>query len=391
MSSRIDLARLAGAALAFMLPACGVNGDQVLGNILTSDDNPINVDASPPGPDGSGRCSEIHYMNAQEIGANLDVYFLIDRSQSMFDPTGDKWDAFVSGFTHFLRSPAVEGIGIGAGYFPSGGNFDCASCGARDCNCLAGCGCPCDMRMNPRVCAKGPTCDPASYNRPDVDIAPMPQNGSALLLSLAQPVAGHTVIRPALEGALQFATDHAQHDTADRTDVVLVVGGPPSTTDCAPDTISDCADAVASSSTKTSVVAFDYTGPGLDAIATRGGGKLYSFDSHRDDIGMRFTDVISDLKAEPHCVYEFAPNNATDGGRVNVQITFPPDDAGGFRTVNPRLVQDRASCNGGPGWYYDDSSHPTQIIMCDATCREIQGPPEGGVGIAVGCGATPPP
>jgi hypothetical protein len=385
MFSPTDRARL--AVLAFSLAGCGANGDQVLGTIVR-EDTPISLDASPA-PDSGGGCSVFGHSDAREIGFDLSVYFLVDRSQTMTDPMGDKWDAFVSGFTLFLRSPTVDGIGIGAGYFPTAGNGDCGQCRPGDCTCLASCGCPCDMRMDPRPCPRTPWCDPNSYDRADVDIAPMPQNGSALLVSLTQLPFGPNVMRPALQGALEFATEHAARNRNERVEVVLVAGGPPYQGECMPNNISDCADAAGSSNTKTHVVAFDYTGSSLDSIAGRGGGRLYTVDHHRDNVSARFADIVSNLRNQPHCQYDL-PSDTTDWNRVNLQINFPNDAGTGETTRIVRQVKNRQACNGDQGWYYDDAAHPSRIIACDATCNTIHGPPEGKVETTVGCGAPPP-
>jgi hypothetical protein len=367
--------------------ACGANGDQVLGNIRP-DNGVIDNDASTP-MDAPTGCNTFKSSPAQEVGSVLSIFFTIDRSQSMLDPLGDKWDAFTSGFTRFLHSSAADGVGIGAAYLPFGGNPEaCSHCLPRDCACLAACGCPCDPRMDPRTCQRASMCDPTSYG-PVVDIAPMPQNGGPLAISLGQFPFGPTVVRPALVGALDYTVDRAARNHDERVVEVLIVGGPPSASDCSPDTIADCADAAASSSTPTNVVAFDYVGPSLATIATRGGGRLYEFDSRRDDIAMRFADLVQDLRSEPSCQFD-VPSDTTDWDKVNLQITSS-SDGGASTTLISRQVQNREACAGGDGWYYDRPDHPTRIIACDAACAKIDGPPEATVTITVGCGSAPPP
>src|SRR5262249_37130703 len=153
--------------LVLALVACGANGDQVLGTILLQD-NPIQVDASAL--DSAGACPMFNSYPVRDVGSDLDVFFVIDRSQSMLDSMWNKWDVFVSGFTHFLRSGAVDGIGIGVVYYPAMTNLDCRSCFPRDCICFANCGCFCNMRMDPQVCSRGNICDTSFYDRVDVDI-----------------------------------------------------------------------------------------------------------------------------------------------------------------------------------------------------------------------------
>jgi hypothetical protein len=284
----------------------------------------------------------------------------------------------------------ADGIGIGAGYFPAGGNPDfCSQCAPRDCMCLAGCGCPCDMRGDPRNCVRGPVCDWNTYTRADVDIAPMPQNGGALAMSLGQPSFLHANVRPALQGALAYASEHAERNKNDRLAVILVAGGPPDPGFCAPDTIFDCADVAASSNVKTWVVAFDYIGSSLEPIAARGGGRQYTFDSHREDVAIRFAQVVEDVRRQPSCQYE-VPFGQFDPDKVNVNITSPID--GGDTLTTPLFrVKNRDACNGGPGWYYDSFDHPTRIIVCDASCNKIHDAHDADVWIEQGCPTVPPP
>jgi len=388
MSSRTDRAAFAKAAvIALLLVGCSASGDQVLGTIRR-DNETIRTDASPPVvPDAGGRCNGMSVSDAREIASDLDIYFVIDRSAWMFGPMGDKWDAFVSGFTHFLQEPAVNGVGIGVGYFPAAWNPECAHCPPRDCACLAACGCSCDMRMDPRLCPQRPICDPNSYDRADVDIGRVPQNNSTLVLSLAPFPIGPTVIRPALEGGLEFATEHAERNGNDRVALILVAGGPPAP-ECGPSSVLDCANVAARSNTKTYVVAFDYVGPSLEPIATRGGGKVV--ESRRDDVAGRLAQLVTDIKNEPHCHYEIPQDtDPSDLDKISLEIAFP-NDAGASTRIIADQVKNRSACNGGLGWYYDRMDHPTRIIACDATCGQIHGSREGKVVITVGCVAPPP-
>jgi hypothetical protein len=387
MSSRADRSRVFCAMLALALQlGCGANGDQVLGDILPQPD--IHTDASTPPADG-GVCSSSDKSSGREIASNLDIYFVIDRSMSMVDAFGDKWDGFASGFTRFLHSDAANDVGIGAGYFPANGSQDvCGHCLPRDCGCLAACGCPCDMRGDPRVCPRGPVCDWGSYTRPDVEIRPMPLNGGALVMSLAQSLFGGTIIRPALQGGLDLATEHAEQNRNDRVAVVLVAGGPPSMNDCSPDTIASCADVAGASNTTTSVVQFDFQEPSLEPIAVRGGGKRYVIDSHRDDVAQRFAQIVDNLRREPHCHYDL-PTGNLDWDKINVDIMTQM--AGGTVTTALYRVNNRDACNGGLGWYYDRDEHPTRIVACDAACEKIQGTPDTNVIIKFGCPSVPPP
>jgi hypothetical protein len=380
------LGALGAMALAH---GCTASGDQVLGSIR-QEPGPIRADAAPRGPDASGPCISGTSYPGHEIGQDLAIYFTIDRSaQSMLDPTGDKWDELVSGLTSYLHSNAANGISIGIDYFPASGPDGCSRCPPRDCGCLAACGCPCDQHGNPRNCQRGGWCESSSYRAPDVEIDPMPQNGSALAGSLfAQIPFGPTTIRPALRGALDYTAAYAATNPRERVIEVLIAGGPPF--ECGPASVSDCAEVAASSNTRTYVVEYDYSGPSLEPIAIRGGGKRFQFESRDRDIERRFAELVAELRDRPHCEYDLPSTSDFDLGRINVEFTVAAGAGSGVPTTLFQ-VDGREACNGGPGWYYDRPDRPTRIVMCEDTCRRIHGPTEASVNIKIGCPTVPPP
>jgi hypothetical protein len=55
-------------------------------------------------------------------------------------------------------------------------------------------------------------------------------------------------------------------------------------------------------------------------------------------------------------------------------------------------VADAASCDPQQGgWYYDDNVNPTTIILCQASCDEVSGDPNGHIDILFGCATEPMP
>ncbi len=85
------------------------------------------------------------------------------------------------------------------------------------------------------------------------------------------------------------------------------------------------------------------------------------------------------------CVYNIPdpPGGETiDYGRVNVEYTPTP----GATPEDIYFVPGgEANCAGGPGWYYDNDTSPTQILFCDATCSYVQQSTEGAVAVKFGC------
>ena len=68
-----------------------------------------------------------------------------------------------------------------------------------------------------------------------------------------------------------------------------------------------------------------------------------------------------------------------DPNKLNV--AFTPE--GGAQEVYPR-VGSEADCAGEKGWYYDNPTDPAQIILCPASCDEVQHV-NGVVDVVIGC------
>lgn len=66
-----------------------------------------------------------------------------------------------------------------------------------------------------------------------------------------------------------------------------------------------------------------------------------------------------------------------DSNRVNVVYT--PGSTG-----VPQAIP-RSDCSTGQGWYYDDPSAPTEILLCPDTCGVVDGDDTGHVQIQLGC------
>jgi len=64
------------------------------------------------------------------------------------------------------------------------------------------------------------------------------------------------------------------------------------------------------------------------------------------------------------------------------QVNVSYDPGGGSITI-PR-VDNQAACGSGQGWYYDNPTTPTQILMCPTTCGDFGGG-AGQVDIQFGC------
>jgi hypothetical protein len=202
---------------------------------------------------------------------------------------------------------------------------------------------------------------------------------------------GPATTRPALQGALEYAAGYQAQHLNQRVVEVLIVINPPAAIECMPNAVADCADVAAQSNVQTHVVAFNYNGPFLDPIANKGGGKLYQFDGRRDDIAMKFGELVQDLLLADSCQYAL-PTSATSPDKVSVEIEQFSDDGGELPLLIPPPLKNRSACNNGQeGWFYDRADQPTRIITCGATCNRIRAMQNPRVKIRVGSTACPSP
>lgn len=432
----------------------------------------------------------------------LDIYIMLDISESMLDPAGtggDKWTAVKDALTAFLRDPGGEGLSVGIQYFPitkPGVPTSCASsaeCGsggpcllkicqgysqglaaceaAADCLlptqtsygtcaggtcsmapervCAADADCvvmadsdfgPCadvgqcgdnagllcsmlgsmcldDMGASigecqalsaPSFCFHQTVCDPASYTTPAVEIAPVPASADALIASIdAQVPNGDTPSGAAIRGAITHARDWAATHPGHKVITVLATDGLP--TECLADTTSFSGtvlpgtlladvEAVALNgvtyepSIQTFVIgvfgADDAQAPqNLERIAVAGGTERAQIVDTAGNVTQQFRDALNAIRANRlACEFQIpAPSGAQmpDYGLVNVQF----DNAG--TTAPLYYVGSPDRCDAEGGWYYDNPSAPTRILVCPSNCTTFQNVTGGSVEIKLGCVTVP--
>ncbi len=392
MSSRTEGRRtalaLAALALAVCKMACSGPGDHVLGKVLS--------EGTGPRPDGGSYTADAGCVNQTypAMEPRLNLYFMIDTSQAMMrDPTDARWDAFVSGFTGFLNTSAASGFGMGFDSFPEfSSHLDtCTSRCNGSCECVMMCGCTCNQWGDPRwPCGRDLLCDASGYDYPDVEIGPLPDSASELSSTLfRQTPMGPTIIRPALEGGLLHVARWEDWHDGQRAVQILLAGGPPSTAACSSDTVTDCANAVAATSTKNYVIAFDCDKDLLAPIAVAGGGQTFVLSS-QGDMTAQMTDIVQQIrKSEARCDYVLPQVDRT---RSTITLEIKGPLAGSSFSSNiAEQVNSRADCDSaGLEWHYDRPDNPTRIVTCRSTCDLLQQSPGATVSIRVGCQTSTP-
>jgi hypothetical protein len=88
------------------------------------------------------------------------------------------------------------------------------------------------------------------------------------------------------------------------------------------------------------------------------------------------------------CAFDIPPPpEGMDFDPTKVNVHFE-DGLGGMIDIGH--VEDAADCaNFNEGWYYDDNTNPTQIILCPQTCDTVQGFTMASIEILFGCATIP--
>ncbi|MCC6214740.1 MAG: hypothetical protein IT376_07710 [Polyangiaceae bacterium] len=97
------------------------------------------------------------------------------------------------------------------------------------------------------------------------------------------------------------------------------------------------------------------------------------------ELATKLGAALADIQGMATCDYEIpaGPGGGTiDFGRVNVRYTR---GAGG----QEELPQDSACATGG--WRYDDPGKPSRIVLCPATCSQVQADAGARVDVLFGC------
>jgi hypothetical protein len=125
----------------------------------------------------------------------------------------------------------------------------------------------------------------------------------------------------------------------------------------------------------------------LNQIAAAGGTQqAFIVDTAGADPGGQFLKAMQAIESSVllGCQYAVpAPTNGApfDPAKVNVQYTPT-----GSTPTQLFAVPNAAACTGANGgWYYDNPSTPTQIILCDSTCTAINAGSGATVEILLGC------
>ncbi len=349
-------------------------------------------DGSPAPGDAGARDSDtscigqIYPVNARA----LDLYVMLDQSGSMsesVDGGATKWTSVTGAINAFLTEPSAAGLGVGLQYFGLN-TLDGGTCTAgATCSGNADCGTGLCV-VGTCSCTSGDSCLSADYQRPDVEIAPLPAVAPAISASIAKhSPSTATPTSAALQGAVdhahEWAVAHADHTAV----VVLATDGDPSECDTSLTNIAAIAQNGVTGTPKvlTFVIGIGASLANLNAIAAAGGTTSAFIVDTGANVNQQFVDALNKIRgAAQGCAYGIpVPNGgAVDYARVNVE--YAPGGTGIPLTL--ARVADAASCPvSGDAWYYDVNVAPTQILLCGSTCAAVRKDAKTTVAVVLGC------
>jgi hypothetical protein len=319
---------------------------------------------SPTGGNtGTGSITDACATQASDSNSiPTDIFIMLDKSGSMSCPAVDsncesppnpivhptRWEAFTQAVTGFVTARTSMNIGVGIGYFSLGNN----------------------------------ACSANAYAMPTVAIAPLPGNAMAITNAIGMLMpGGNTPTVPALQGALQYATNYTKNTPGRGASVVFVTDGIPNgcnSTIAAAATLAQNAFA-GTPSIKTYVVGLGNTAA-LDQIALAGSGGTQHYFPAQGDVAGQLAAALTTISGAVTCDYVIPTNAMVDPTNVNIEVTL-----GGGMAQTVGHVADAANCGPMGGWYYDNNTKPTKITLCPQSCDPLKATPNSKVQVIYGC------
>lgn len=129
--------------------------------------------------------------------------------------------------------------------------------------------------------------------------------------------------------------------------------------------------------------------PGIQywELAAATGGRAFSICTPASEWAELFVSLTEAIAVPMVIPCEYAIPDPPAGAELDfgqVNVLYTPGDGGGAVRYPYVGTDDGVDCTIG-GWYYDDPSAPTRIILCPSTCSMISGDTSGRVDVELGC------
>jgi Mg-chelatase subunit ChlD len=308
---------------------------------------------------GDGALTDANACAAESQKAELvplDLYIMLDRSGSM---QGSKWSSVTSAIDTFVKDTASIGLGVGLDFFPD-----------------------------------TPECSSSTYSTPSVPIGVLPNNAtniSGALVSVASPYGGTPTV-PAMQGAVDYTSNWSFQNPTHVVVIVLATDGVPN--DCS-SSVGGVATLAQNAANQNPAILTFVIGVGsaltnLNQIAAAGGTKQAFIVDTSQNVTQQFIDALNAIRgAVVACEYVIPTPEAgvIDPDKVNVQYT---PGSGGTPVIWPKVADINACPPTGDGWYYDNPTSPTKVILCPNTCTQVKQDSNAEVSVLFGCKSVGP-
>jgi hypothetical protein len=346
------------AAVGLVGQGCGSNADVGAksdggADSGTSSGGPMFQTGDGGGTTDGGGCASVSKM-AEKIP--LDMVIGLDTSFSMdFD---DKWTNVKAALGSFVTNPAYADLSIGLQFFP--------------------------IRKQ---------CSVPDYQALAVSLGPEAQVSAPITQALdAQMMSGGTPTVPLLQGLVAYLQAHP--NPAHKPVIVLATDGVPDDACISPvagetpnsldNAIAVAAAAFAATpSIPTFVIGVGSDLTALNGIAQAGGTGQATLVDTGGNAQQQFLSALDAARrtAIP-CDFAIPDQNGVDPAQTNV--VYDPAGAGPQQFV---FVGDSTDCAkaASNGWYFDNATAPTKVILCDAACDMVKADDRGQVNVVFGC------
>ncbi|RYZ08922.1 MAG: VWA domain-containing protein [Myxococcales bacterium] len=309
--------------------------------------------------------------SASLSGVNMFVMF--DRSSSMNDRanrSGTRWEVTSAALKAFFASPDASGLQLALRFFPH--DQPAAGCNNEGCD-EAACATPL-VGLGALTAATAPADaqEKALIDATNAATPGMPGQG--------------TPIFAALGGALQWATAQRQQTPNENSVVVLVTDGEANGCGDEVDDIAQLAsEALAASGVRTYTIGL--TGSqqrDINQIARAGGTEQGIFVSDGETTEQELIEALGAIRGQVlDC--DFAVPEPKPGVDVNlglINVNFTPTS--GTPTTLAQVGSESA-CADQAGWYYDNPTAPTRIVLCPTSCTTVTADSMAKLDILLGC------
>jgi len=337
--------------------------------------------ASGTGGNGSGASGTVITPDAACVTgtanaalSSVNMFVMFDRSTSMNDPGNDvgdsRWVVASRALNAFFADPDAAGLNLALRFFPHDQPAD--GCNKDGCDVAS-----CAM---PLVGLGTLTAETAPADVHEKALTDATASATPSMMTQGTP------IYAALAGALSWSAAQRMKTPAENGVVVLVTDGEANGCGDAIDDISQlAADALAQSGVRT--YAIGLTGSreeDINQIAKDGGTEQGIFVADGATAQQELLAALGAIRGQLlDCDFpmpEPKPGVEVEPNFINVNYT----PGGGAKATLTRLA-DESACAGASGWYYDNPTTPTRIILCPSTCDTVTADSMASLEILLGC------